>query len=110
MAPDPEFLYKLALPFAYVVPGEHVAQELTGNNVPPGTGPYMWKSYDPNKEAVLVRNPYFKLWTADAQPEGYPDKIVEKFGLPITDEVTAGRERRRRRGVRRRRDPGRPPE
>jgi peptide/nickel transport system substrate-binding protein len=86
-APDPEFLDQLALPFAYVVPG-NTSLKLTGNNVPPGTGPYMWKSYNPNKEAVLVRNPYFKVWNADAQPAGYPDEIVEKYGLQISDEVT----------------------
>ncbi len=87
-AADPEFLDKLALPFAFVVPG-NTSPKLTGNNVPPGTGPYMWQSYDPNKEAVLVRNPNFKVWNPDAQPEGYPDKIVEKYGLQVSDEVTA---------------------
>jgi len=87
-AADPEFLDKLALPFAYAVPG-NTSPKLTGNNVPPGTGPYMWQSYDPNKEAVLVRNPNFKVWNPDAQPEGYPDKIVEKYGLQVSDEVTA---------------------
>jgi peptide/nickel transport system substrate-binding protein len=86
-APDTEFFDKLALPFAYVVPG-NTPFKLTGNNVPPGTGPYMWQSYDPNKAAVLVRNPNFKLWSKDAQPEGYPDKIIEKYGLPISEEVT----------------------
>ena len=86
-APDTEFFDKIALPFAYVVPG-NTSFKLTGNNVPPGTGPYMWQSYDPNKAAVLVRNPYFKLWSKDAQPEGYPDKIIEKYGLPISEEVT----------------------
>ena len=86
-APDPEFLDKLALPFAYVVPG-NTSPKLTGNKVPPGTGPYMWKSYDPNKELVLVRNPNFKVWNPDAQPPGYPDQIVEKFGLQVSDEVT----------------------
>jgi peptide/nickel transport system substrate-binding protein len=87
-APDPEFLDKLALPFAYVVPAS-TSKKLTGNNVPPGTGPYMWQSYNPNSQAVLVRNPYFKQWSADAQPNGYPDKIVEKYGQTISDEVTA---------------------
>jgi peptide/nickel transport system substrate-binding protein len=86
-APDSEFLDKLALPFAMVVPG-NTSFKLTGNNVPPGTGPYMWKSYDPNKEAVLVRNPHFKVWSAAAQPAGKLDSIVEKYGLPITEEVT----------------------
>jgi peptide/nickel transport system substrate-binding protein len=86
-APDPEFLDKLALPFMLAVPG---STPLTnqGNKVPPGTGPYMWQSYDPNKAAVLVRNPYFKQWSVDAQPLGNPDSIVEKFGLSLEDEVT----------------------
>ncbi len=86
-AADPEFLDKLALPFAYVVPG-NTSFKLTGNNVPPGTGPYMWQSYNPNSQAVLVRNPYFKQWSADAQPAGYPNEIIEKYGLPISEEVT----------------------
>ena len=87
-APDPEFLDKLALPFAYVVPAD-TSKKLTGNNVPPGTGPYMWQSYNPNSEAVLVRNPYFHVWNAAAQPAGYPDKIVEKYGQTVSDAVTA---------------------
>ena len=87
-APDPEFLFKLSLPFAFAVPGS-TSPKLTGNDVPPGTGPYMWQSYDPNKEAVLVRNPNFKVWNPDAQPDVYPDKIVEKYGLQVSDEVTA---------------------
>jgi peptide/nickel transport system substrate-binding protein len=87
-APDPEFLDKLSLPFAYVVPG-NTSFKLTGNTVPPGTGPYMWQSYNPNTEAVLVRNKYFHVWNPQAQPNGYPNEIVEKFGLTISDEVTA---------------------
>jgi peptide/nickel transport system substrate-binding protein len=87
-AADPEFFDKLALPFAYVVPAS-TSKKLTGNNVPPGTGPYMWQSYSPNSQAVLVRNPYFKVWSAAAQPAGYPDKIVEKYGQTVTDAVTA---------------------
>jgi peptide/nickel transport system substrate-binding protein len=87
-APDPEFLDKLALPFAYVVPAS-TSSKLTGNNVPPGTGPYKWLSYNPNSEAVLVRNKYFHVWSSQAQPAGYPDKIVEKYGETISDEVTA---------------------
>jgi peptide/nickel transport system substrate-binding protein len=87
-APDPEFLDKLALPFAYVVPAD-TSKKLTGNNVPPGTGPYMWQSYNPNSQAVLVRNPYFHVWNAAAQPVGYPDKIVEKYGQTVSDAVTA---------------------
>src|SRR5487761_1105394 len=56
-APDPELMDQLSLPFAYAVPAS-TPLKLTGNNVPPGTGPYMWKSYNPNTQAVLVRNPH----------------------------------------------------
>jgi peptide/nickel transport system substrate-binding protein len=84
----PEFLDRLALPFAYVVPGS-TSFKLTGNKVPPGTGPYMWKSYDPNKAAVLVRNPFFKVWNPLAQPPGNPNEIIEKYGLLVSDEITA---------------------
>jgi peptide/nickel transport system substrate-binding protein len=86
-APDPEIMDQLSLPFAYAVPA-NTSLKLTGNNVPPGTGPYMWKSYNPNTEAVLVRNPYFKQWSAQAQPAGYPNEIIEKYGLQVSDEVT----------------------
>jgi peptide/nickel transport system substrate-binding protein len=85
--PDPELFDQLTLPFSFAVPAG-TSLKLTGNNVPPGTGPYMWKSYGPNTEAVLVRNPYFKVWSADAQPAGYPDSIVEKFGLQVSEEIT----------------------
>ena len=87
-APDPELMDQLALPFAFAVPAS-TSLKLTGNNVPPGTGPYMWKSYNPNTEAVLVRNPYFKVWSAQAQPAGYPNEIIEKYGLQVSDEVQA---------------------
>ena len=55
----------------------------------PTTGPYMFKSYDPNKELIMVRNPHFKEWSHDAQPQGYPDEIHYKFGLTATAQVTA---------------------
>jgi peptide/nickel transport system substrate-binding protein len=86
-APDPELMDQLALPFAFAVPAGTSAK-LTGNNVPPGTGPYMWKSYNPNTQAVLVRNPYFHVWSAQAQPAGNPNEIIEKYGLQVSDEVT----------------------
>jgi peptide/nickel transport system substrate-binding protein len=86
-APDAELMDQLALPFAYAVP-PNTSLKLTGNNVPPGTGPYMWKSYNPNTEAVLVRNPYFHVWNAEAQPAGYPNEIIEKYGLQVSNEVT----------------------
>jgi peptide/nickel transport system substrate-binding protein len=86
-SPDPEFLDQLAVPFAFILPASTPAHNL---NIPPaGTGPYMWKQYSPNKQIELVRNPYFKVWNAAAQPAGIPDTIVEKFGLSVEAEVTA---------------------
>ena len=35
------------------------------------------------RTATLVRNPRFRQWSADAQPAGYPDRIVwRRFASP----------------------------
>ncbi len=86
-SPDPEFMDKLALPFAVAVPASTPPHDM-GNTPIPGTGPYMWKSYNPNKVAVMVRNPYFHVWSAAAQPAGNPSRIQFNFGLTVEDEVT----------------------
>jgi YVTN family beta-propeller protein len=78
-APDPEFLYKLALPFASVVPTGTRSQE-TGAHPLPGTGPYVIASYRPKRLLRLVRNRYFREWSKAAQPDGYPDEIVFTIG------------------------------
>ncbi|TML59493.1 MAG: ABC transporter substrate-binding protein [Actinobacteria bacterium] len=83
---DPEFLDKLSVPFAYILPADTPAKNL---NLPPaGTGPYKWVQYSPQKQMKIVRNPYFKEWSKDAQPDGLPDSIVQKFGLSVEAEVT----------------------
>ena len=83
---DPEFLDKLSVPFAYILPAATPAKNL---NIPPaGTGPYKWVQYAPQTQMKIVRNPYFKEWSKDAQPDGLPDSIVQKFGLSVEAEVT----------------------
>jgi len=83
---DPEFLDKLSVPFAYILPADTPAKNL---NIPPaGTGPYKWVQYAPQTQMKIVRNPYFKEWSKDAQPDGLPDSIVQKFGLSVEAEVT----------------------
>jgi ABC-type transport system substrate-binding protein/DNA-binding SARP family transcriptional activator/streptogramin lyase len=85
-APDPDFLYKLAFPWADAVPASTPYRDL-GHSMPPATGPYMTKSISGTRAAAgthrlafrtwtLVRNPRFHEWSHDAQPGGYPDKIV----------------------------------
>ena len=36
-----------------------------------------------------MRNPQFKEWSADAQPDGYPDEIDYDFGLTDEAEINA---------------------
>ncbi len=83
---DPEFLDKLGVPFAFILPASTPAKNV--DIPPPGTGPYKWAEYAPTKQIKLVRNPYFKVWSSDAQPAGNPDVILQKFGLTPDNEVT----------------------
>jgi YVTN family beta-propeller protein len=83
-APDAEFLYKLTLPFAYPVPPGTPAQDVGAKPVP-ATGPYMIADYEPRAGIELVRNPNFKQWSAAAQPDGYADEVVLRFGAQVTD-------------------------
>jgi YVTN family beta-propeller protein len=78
-APDPEFLDKLALPFAYVVPAGTPPRK-AGAHPLTGTGPYVIGSYRPKRRLRLVRNRYFHEWSKAAQPDGYPDEIVFEIG------------------------------
>jgi peptide/nickel transport system substrate-binding protein len=83
---DPEFLDKLGVPFAFILPASTPTHEV--QIPPPGTGPYKWVEYNPNKALKLVRNPFFKEWSKDAQPNGNPDVILEKLNISVEGEVT----------------------
>ncbi len=86
--PDAEFLDKLALPHAVILPADSPTTDV--GSVPlPGTGAYMISAYDPNKGMTMTRNPNFKMWSEEAQPDGYPDTIQYDFGLTDEAEVTA---------------------
>jgi len=74
--PDPDFLLKLALPVYDAVPAKtplHARLPL------PATGPYRIAGWRRKGVVVLVRNPRFRVWSAAAQPDGYPDRIVERY-------------------------------
>jgi peptide/nickel transport system substrate-binding protein len=73
-APDADFLTKLALTWAVAVPTSTPGRNV-GNHPVPATGPYM-VAYVKKNSVKLVRNPRFREWSADAQPDGYPDAIV----------------------------------
>jgi peptide/nickel transport system substrate-binding protein len=84
---DPEWLDKLAVPFAFILPASTPAKNV--NIPPPGTGPYKWVQYAPSTQMKLDRNTFFKEWSAEAQPKGNPDTIIQKFGLTPEAQVTA---------------------
>ena len=87
-APDPEFKYKLAVPHAVILPANSPPKD-SGTKLIPGTGPYMFSTYNPNRQLTMVRNPYFKQWSKAAQPAGYPDRITYSFGLTVEAQITA---------------------
>jgi ABC-type transport system substrate-binding protein len=70
-APDPDFLYKLALPNAVAVaPGVGVV----AHRPVPATGPYMVAGLSARGPLRLVRNPHFR--PVDGRPAGYADAIT----------------------------------
>ena len=80
--PDPDFLYKLASPFAYVLPGD-TPRRPAGTHPLPATGPYMIATYRPKRLLRFIRNPFFREWSQAAQPAGYPDRIdIRIAGTP----------------------------
>jgi peptide/nickel transport system substrate-binding protein len=86
--PDAELFDKLALPHAVILPADSPTEDV-GSNPLPGTGAYMISAYDPNKGLTMVRNPHFKVWSEQAQPDGYPDVVQYDFGLTEEAAVTA---------------------
>ena len=99
-APDPDFLYKLAFPMADAVPANAPSRDI-GRRPLPATGPYMTEAValTPHpldrkhgrgiRSWTLVRNPRFHEWSADAQPSGYPDRVVLHANAVAPDAVAA---------------------
>jgi YVTN family beta-propeller protein len=85
--PDPEFLYKLTLPFAYPVPPSVPDQEQVAAGVP-GTGPYMLEAPMTEDGLALIRNPFFREWS-EARPDGYVDRIEWTFGVKAKEQIEA---------------------
>lgn len=74
--PDPDFLYKLTLPYADVLPDATATHARSIVS----TGPYEVGRYVAGHRLTLVRNPRFRQWSAAAQPAGYPDRITVRLG------------------------------
>ena len=87
-ATDPDFLLKLALPFAYAVPAGTPNRDVRTRPVP-ATGPYQVTAYRPGRFLELARNPRFQVWSAAAQPAGYADRIVWRLQVRPAAQVAA---------------------
>ncbi len=85
---DSEFLDQLAVPFGSILPASTPGKD-QGDVPIPGTGAYTFSKYNPTTGLTMVRNKYFKVWSAAAQPQGYPDTIEETFGQTVESEVTS---------------------
>jgi len=88
--PDPEFLYRLALPFAAPVPAGTGAPP----RIVPGTGPYRIARSARGDHLRLERNRFYRTWSPLAKPDGYPDVIDLRLGQrerKVIDNVRAGR-------------------
>ena len=84
--PDPDLLLKLANPLAYVAPA---TKPFGPDRRPPGTGPYRIDRFEQREGAEFSRNPHFRSWSADARPDGLPDRIRVVVGTPGPEQVGA---------------------
>ena len=87
--PDPDFVEKLATSFGDLVPPGSPPPD-SGGPVP-ATGPYMVSRIYAHGRGgfLMVRNPRFREWSADAQPAGYPDKLRWSYVSDKGSELTA---------------------
>lgn len=86
--PDPAFVKKLALPWAYVLPGETPAND-TSVGDPVATGPYMIRRYEPRRFIQLVPNPNWQpLAPRDKDlpaRDVRPTRIDVEIGVGVAD-------------------------
>jgi YVTN family beta-propeller protein len=85
--PDPYLLAKLSYSFAVPVPPGTPSRDV-GFRPIPGTGPYRTVRTTA-RETRFSRNPRFREWSYAAQPDGYPDVIVWRYGLSAEAQVRA---------------------
>lgn len=86
--PDAEFMHKLALPLAYVLPARAPAT-IVRTRPPAGTGPYTIAAFAPGRAVRVVRNPRFHSWSSEARPDGFPDAITVTISKDPAAQVAA---------------------
>ncbi|MEO8690859.1 MAG: ABC transporter substrate-binding protein [Solirubrobacteraceae bacterium] len=83
--PEGDFLHKLTMPFAFVVPADSPSRATTGRT-PPGTGPYRVIAWDRHRGGTLVRNRYFRSTPAHSRGAGFADRIEIRAHVETTTE------------------------
>jgi peptide/nickel transport system substrate-binding protein len=86
-APDPDFLYKLALDFGHPLRPGSVPENALASEPYPVTGPYQVASVAADS-VRLVRNPQFRSWDPQVRPAGFADEVIWTFGIEPEDQVT----------------------
>jgi YVTN family beta-propeller protein len=76
--PEGRFLQDLS--FASVPIPRGTPDRDLGTRPVPSTGPYTIESYVPGRALTLVRNPYFRVRSRAARPDGFPDEIEFRLG------------------------------
>jgi peptide/nickel transport system substrate-binding protein len=79
-APDPRLFWELT--FVVPVPAGTPLHDV-GTKPVAATGPYEIQSYVPGKLLTFARNPFFRVRSAAARPDGYPDEIVIRFAKSL---------------------------
>ncbi len=91
--PDADFLHKLAILFAFVVPADSVRRAGTGPP-PPGTGPYRITAWDSVRGGTFVRNRHYRSTPARPGGDGFADRIdVRLYDEPAIEPQIAAVQR-----------------
>ena len=91
--PDGDLLYKLATPFAVLLPPS-VGMKAPTNQPLPATGPYRIVRFEDRRGVRLERNPEFRSWSPAVRPDGYPDAVDVRYGVPVrgaAERVSSGK-------------------
>lgn len=85
-APDSNFLYILALPYAQPLPQDAVPADQLITGPYPSTGPYVVTGASQN-EIQMSRNPHFQPANSDVRPDGFADQVVWTYGIDPAQEL-----------------------
>lgn len=82
--PAPDFLKILATPWFAIVPA---GTPIRLQQPIPATGPYVIDDIGQDGSLALERNLIFHEWSADAQPDGFADRVEVMAGIDIHEQV-----------------------